>query len=102
MNKKYSIEEISAKLTPIFTSFPIESALIFGSYANGNATEQSDLDIVIDSKGEVKGIDFYGILDEITEALKIPVDLIEASQIVSGGKAEREIRRTGVKIYERS
>ena len=102
MSKKYTIEELQAKLVPIFTSLPIESALIFGSYASGSATELSDLDIVIDSKGKVKGIDFYGVLDEITETLKMPVDLIEASQIVAGGKAELEIRRTGVKIYERS
>ena len=102
MNKKYTIEELRDKLTPIFAPLPIESALIFGSYASGKATALSDLDIVIDSKGKVKGIDFFGILDEITEALKMPVDLIEASQIVSGGKAELEIRRTGVKIYEKS
>ncbi len=102
MERVYTTDEIKAKLLPIFNAAPIEKAILFGSYAKGNPTSSSDIDIVIDSKGEIRGIDFFGILEDITEALSISVDLIEASQIIDGGRAQREIAETGIVIYERT
>jgi len=97
-----TINEIKERLFPIFSAAPVEKAVLFGSYANENPTALSDVDILIESKGKISGIDFFGILDEITEVLNIPVDLIEASQLIDGGRAQREIAETGVLIYERS
>ncbi|MCL2881220.1 MAG: nucleotidyltransferase domain-containing protein [Treponema sp.] len=102
MERVYSKEEIKEKLLPIFSAAPVEKAILFGSYAKGNPTQLSDIDILIDSKGKIKGIDFFGVLEDITEALGIPVDLIEASQIINGGRAQSEIAETGVLIYERA
>lgn len=98
----YTTNEIKEKLLPIFQSIPVEKAILFGSYAKGIPTESSDVDIVIDSKGKIRGIDFFGVLEDITETLKIPVDLIEASQIIDGSRVQYEIAETGVIIYERS
>ena len=97
----YTTNEIKEKLHPIFSAIPVEKAILFGSYAKGTPTLTSDVDILIDSKGKIKGIDFFGVLEDITNALKMPVDLIEASQIIDGGRAQREIAETGVVIYER-
>ena len=58
MKHIYTIDEIKEKLNPVFQSLPIETAFIFGSYAKGAAAEGSDIDILIDSKGSIKGIDF--------------------------------------------
>jgi len=55
------------KLLPIFNVYPIRKAILFGSYAKENATELSDVDLVIDSEGKIRGIDFFGILEEIVE-----------------------------------
>ena len=101
MEKVYTTGEIKEKLLPIFNISPVQKAILFGSYAKGNPTQLSDVDILIDSKGKIKGIDFFGILEDITEALGVPVDLIEASQIIDGGRAQSEIEETGVVIYER-
>ena len=60
------------------------------------------MDILIDSEGKIRGIDFFGVLEDIKEALSVPVDLIEASQIIDGGLAQREILETGIVIYERA
>ena len=103
MEKAYTTNEIKEKLLPIFNAVTIiEKAILFGSYAKGNQTLLSDVDILIDSKGKMKGIDFFGVLEDITEALNIPVDLIEASQIIDGSRAQREIKKTGVVIYKRA
>ena len=102
MGKVYSTGEIKEKLLPIFNIIPVERAILFGSYAKGNATKLSDVDILIDSNGKIRGIDFFGVLEDITEALGVPVDLIEASQIIDGGRIQSEIAETGIVIYERA
>ena len=98
----YTTNEIKEKLHPVFKAIPVEKAILFGSYAKGNPTKSSDVDIFIDSQGKIKGIDFFGVLEDITQTLRIPVDLIEASQVVDGGRVQREIDETGVLIYERA
>lgn len=102
MGKIFTKNEIKAKILPIFSGYPIEKAILFGSYARGNPTGSSDIDIVIDSKGKIRGIDFFGILEEIVEIFDVPVDLIEASQIIEGSRVQDEINKTGIIIYERT
>ena len=102
MEKIYTINEIKEKLFPIFNAISVERAILFGSYAKENPTRTSDVDILIDSKGKIRGIDFFGVLEDITEALSVPVDLIEASQIIDGSRVQREILETGIVIYERT
>ncbi len=102
MGKVYTKNEIKMKLLPIFSDHPIEKAILFGSYSRGNPTGSSDIDIVIDSNGRIRGIDFFGILEEIVEIFDVPVDLIEASQIIEGSRVQHEINETGTIIYERA
>ena len=102
MESVYTANEIKEKLFPIFCATPVEKAILFGSYAKGNPTQLSDVDILIDSNGKIRGIDFFGVLEDIVEALRVPVDLIEASQVIDGGRAQREIEKTGIVIYERA
>ena len=73
--KIYQINEIRSKLRPVFEAAPVYRAILFGSYAKGNATDQSDIDIVIDSKGELLNMAFYGVLEDITTQLNKRVDL---------------------------
>ena len=102
MERVYTIDDIKEVLQPVFNANPIEKAVLFGSYAKGTPTKSSDVDILIDSKGQIRGIDFFGVRADIMDALDLPIDLIEASQLVDGGKAQREIAETGVVIYERA
>jgi len=102
MNGLYTINEIKEKLFPVFITHPVDKAILFGSYAKGNPSNKSDIDILIDSNGKIRGIDFFGVREDISEALSVPVDLIEASEIIDGGRAQREITETGVIIYERA
>lgn len=102
MGKVYSKDEIKTKLLPVFSGHPIKKAILFGSYAKGNPTSLSDIDIVIDSEGIICGIDFFGVLEEIVEIFDVPVDVIEASQIIEGSRVQQEINETGIIIYERA
>lgn len=92
-----NIESIKENLIPVFGRYNIKRAVLFGSYAKGTATERSDIDIYVDSG--LRGLKFFGLLEDVTEALQKPVDLIDKSQIEKDSKVMSEIKKTGVLIY---
>ena len=96
----YSVNEIKMRLTPIFETAPVYKAVLFGSYAKGLATESSDVDIVIDSRGELLNIHFYGVLEDVTQVLNKKVDLLELSEVQNGSMIWNDINNDGVTLYE--
>lgn len=99
MEKVYSIPELKQILTPVFDSYGVKEAVLFGSYAKGSATPNSDVDLVVDSG--LRGLSFFGLLESVCSALDVPVDLIDVCQIDRGSRVDREIEQTGVTIYGR-
>ena len=97
MNQKYTIPELRDALRPIFAEHGVRSAVLFGSYSKGQATERSDVDLLVDSG--LRGLAFFGLLEGIVSALDAPVDLIDVSQVERGSLIDREIRQSGVQIY---
>ena len=53
--KIYAIDELRALISPIAAQYGVDRIFLFGSYARGQATENSDVDLRID-KGNVKGL----------------------------------------------
>lgn len=101
MDKRiYKIEEIKKNLHPIFKNYPIYKAVLFGSYAKGIANEHSDIDIVIDSRGELLNIEFFGVLEDITEKLNKKIDLFEIAEIRKNTDISDLIDKEGYTIYE--
>jgi len=88
-------------LKPIFDDEPVYRAVLFGSYATGAATEDSDVDIVLDSRGELINIRFYGVLQDIADALEKNIDLFEIAEIRENSPIFDEIQTKGVVLYER-
>ena len=98
MTKKvYTRSQISEILRPVFRKHNVKRAVLFGSYADGSARETSDIDILVDSG--LKGLAFFGLLEDVSESLDKPVDLIDTSQLLQGSEADSEIRKHGVVIY---
>ncbi len=93
----YKAQEIKELLSPIMKKYNVKSAILFGSVAKNSATDKSDVDILVNSG--LKGISFYGLLEDIVEKLKTRVDLIDTSQIEPKSKIEQEIKNTGILIY---
>lgn len=97
----YSIEDIRIMIYDVLKKTEVEKAVLFGSYAKNNPTSISDIDILIDSNGKLKGLKFFAIIDMIREKFDKDVDVIEKSEIDKDSKIEKEIEETGVIIYEK-
>lgn len=97
----YSINDIKNMLNEILCNTDVEKAILFGSYAKDVPTTSSDIDILIDSNGKLKGLKFFAIIDMIKEKFDKDVDIIEKSEINKNSKIEKEIERTGVVVYEK-
>ena len=64
----------------------------------GVVTLSSDIDLMVDSG--LRGLAFFGLLEDVTQTLACDVDLIDASQIVPKSRIDQEIEDTGIVIYE--
>lgn len=47
----YTIDEIKKRIIPIIQKYNIPAMYLFGSYARGEANENSDLDFLVDTTG---------------------------------------------------
>lgn len=97
MSKIYTVSELQKILTPIFRQNGVKQAILFGSYAKGLATTKSDIDLLVDSG--LRGLAFFGLLEDVSTAIDAPVDLLDVSQIEKNSRIDREIRESGVAIY---
>ncbi len=92
-----SIDTIRDNLIPVFGRYNVKKAILFGSYAKGTANERSDIDIYVDSG--LRGLKFFGLLEDVTNALNMQVDLIDSSQVEAESRVLSEINSTGILIY---
>lgn len=93
-----TVEDIRTALAPVFEEYGTKSAVLFGSFAKGEASEYSDVDLLVDSG--LYGLEFCGLLESLRMALDDrPVDVIDVCEIHRGSRIDREIAATGVKIF---
>lgn len=73
------------KLIEICRRHKINFLAIFGSYARGDYSEKSDLDLLIrfpeEVDDEITLLDFVGIEQELSEELQVKVDLLTEDSI---------------------
>lgn len=92
-----SMKDIKDKCSKVFEKYDVEYCILFGSYAKEKAKETSDVDLLVSSS--VKGITFFGMIEELRETLHKKVDVIELSQLANNMDLVSEILKDGIKIY---
>ena len=98
-DKIYTINQIKEYMTPVFVQYGIKKAVLFGSYRNEMANENSDIDILVDSG--LKGLSFVGFIEDLKNSVDKDVDVFDISHIEKGTIIDKEINDTGVLIYEK-
>lgn len=69
----HSLEYIRQVLAEYFADKPVQRVQVFGSYARGEATAESDLDLLISLNGPA-GWKWLSYGDELSEQLGMKVD----------------------------
>jgi predicted nucleotidyltransferase len=87
----YTIEQLKERITPIALKYQLQAVYIFGSYARGNATETSDVDILVDKTGtQLHGLfAMGGLYNDLSEAMDKPIDLITTSALEQESTRQR-------------
>ena len=98
MSEMYTIDRLRSVLAPVFEKNKVRKAILFGSYSQGQETAHSDVDLLVDSG--LRGLAFFGLMDDVCNALDCRVDLIDICDIIPDSRVDREIRNTGVVIYD--
>ena len=95
----FTIEEIKEKSIPIAIKHGLNSLGIFGSYAKNNATNDSDLDFIMDD-GEVNSlIKYMALVNDLEERFNHHVDLI--SSCGNDKTFLNKIKKDVIMLYER-
>ena len=93
-----TIKSIQKTLEPVFQQHHVKKATLFGSYAKGTADANSDIDLLVDSG--LRGLQFFGLLEDVAVSFPQPVDLIDTSQVSDVSQVMMEIKKSGIVIYE--
>ena len=94
----YTLEEIKEKTIPIATNYGIKSMSLFGSYARGEADDNSDVDIYIE-KGKLKSlIKYFMFVEELEKSLGCHVDVVTTG--IDDKEFLDKIRKEGILLYE--
>ncbi|MEI8361006.1 MAG: nucleotidyltransferase family protein [bacterium] len=95
--KTLTIKEIKHQITPILKKSGVVRSALFGSYARGEATSKSDVDLIIEMK-KPQGIFFtIGLKLDLEEKLKKKVDLLTPGAI--NHRLKKYINKDVIEIY---
>lgn len=94
-----SMAEIRDVVSRLAAQYGAKRVYLFGSYARGDMTSGSDIDLRID-KGTIRGLEMAGLLVDLEDALGTPVDLIPTGSLDDSFLAA--IRDDEVLLYEAS
>lgn len=99
MSKLYTFHQLQEIIAPLARAYGAERVYLFGSYARGDMTEHSDIDLRID-KGKIRGLALAGLLVDLEDALGLPVDLLTTASLDEQFLAD--IQNDEVLLYEAS
>ena len=75
------IAEIRQRILPVLRKHGVKRAGIFGSVARGDATPESDVDILVELDAGASLFDFIDVKHDLEDALGRRIDLVEYAAI---------------------
>jgi predicted nucleotidyltransferase len=104
----YSIDELKKRVAPVARKYDLRAVFVFGSYARNEATDGSDVDVLIDrTDSKVKSMfDMGGLYNDLCDSIGKEVDLVTTYALTQDGEHDRtpwfteNVMRERVSIYE--
>ena len=91
------LETIKEAVSDVLKNYKISVCYLFGSYAKGKATPNSDIDLMI--VGEIDGLEYYQLLSDLETKLRKQIDLLRLETAIQNVRLMNDILKEGVKIY---
>lgn len=101
-NTVYTIDDIQRLIRPVAAKHGVERIYLFGSYARGEATADSDVDICVDAP-KIKGLfALGGLYADLEDALNKSLDMITVNSLKYNPDKHfvNNLNTDGVLIYE--
>ncbi len=99
-DKVYTLAEIKAIAHPIAKRYNVAGLYLFGSYARGEATPQSDLDFRLDRSGMTDLLSLGGLYNDLENGFQKKLDVL-TTQMLSADFL-KSIQPEEVLIYARN
>jgi predicted nucleotidyltransferase/DNA-binding XRE family transcriptional regulator len=97
-NKVLTYLEIKKAVKEVASKHDIKRVYLFGSYAKGLATPNSDIDLYIESN--IYGLDYFELSEEFRIALKDhKVDMLSPKTVIKNSPIQLEIKQSVILIY---
>lgn len=80
-NQTAATVEIREKILPVLRRHGVKRAGIFGSVVRGEATPESDVDVLVELDRQASLLDFIGIKLDLEGVLGRSVDLVEYAAV---------------------
>ncbi|MFU2223155.1 nucleotidyltransferase family protein [Streptococcus pluranimalium] len=101
----YTIEEIKDIIKPIAEKYQLPAVYLFGSYARGEADEDSDIDLAVDLTGTNLPWGGISALIDLESAFPISVDCLSMESIMEANSpieklVKKNFERDRVLLYE--
>ena len=99
----YTLEEIRSRTLPIIQKYHIPAMYLFGSYARGQATEDSDLDFLVDTTGTslTSLLRLGALYCDLENAFEKRIDLITVRSIMQNTDMASDIDFRNAVLKER-
>ena len=96
-----STQMMNQQIAEYFKTQPVVKAWLFGSFARGEETPLSDVDIlVVLDPTQPLGLKFFGMCNDLEQLLDRSVDLVTEGSLADF--ARESVERDKILIYERA
>ena len=90
--------EIEKSIKELLVRYNAEYALLFGSYARGEQTENSDIDVLVFGGENFKKSNIFAFAEELRQITGKSVDAFEICEVDKSTPFYENVMREGVKI----
>ncbi len=93
-----TMKELEAVIRALLRKYHAEYALLFGSYARGEATADSDIDVIVFGGKDFRPADIFAFGEELRQLTGKDVDAFEIREVNVGTPFYNAVMEEGVRI----